>query len=182
MSRLARVATVSVHTSPLDQPGTGDAGGMNVYIVEVAKRMAERGIEVDLFTRATSRTRPPTAELVPYDTAYLSGHVVEQYQVVLVDAAQAGLERMHEQVRQMCIAAIPGDTYQNLRFSPQWSGRTFKHVLVPVYVMTYVYGRTPYQVVVNASNGRMGGTYPVSWVKVALIILAVLIVLMIVNR
>ena len=65
MSRLARVATVSVHTSPLDQPGTGDAGGMNVYIVEVAKRMAERGIEVDLFTRATSRTLPPTAELVP---------------------------------------------------------------------------------------------------------------------
>jgi D-inositol-3-phosphate glycosyltransferase len=65
VSRLARVATISVHTSPLDQPGTGDAGGMNVYIVEVAKRMAERGIEVDLFTRATSRTLPPSAELVP---------------------------------------------------------------------------------------------------------------------
>lgn len=124
----------------------------------------------------------PTTELVPYDTAYLSGHVVEQYQVVLVDAAQAGLEKMHEHVRQMCIAAIPGDTHQNLRFSPQWSGRTFKHVLVPVYVMTYVYGRTPYQVVVNASNGRMGGTYPISWVKVALIIVAILIALMIINR
>lgn len=65
MSRLARVATVSVHTSPLDQPGTGDAGGMNVYIVEVAKRLAERGVEVDLFTRATSRTLPPCAELAP---------------------------------------------------------------------------------------------------------------------
>jgi D-inositol-3-phosphate glycosyltransferase len=65
VSRLARVATISVHTSPLDQPGTGDAGGMNVYIVEVAKRMAERGIEVDLFTRATSRMLPPVAELAP---------------------------------------------------------------------------------------------------------------------
>ena len=65
MSRLARVATISVHTSPLDQPGTGDAGGMNVYIVEVAKRMAERGIEVDLFTRATSRLLPPVTELAP---------------------------------------------------------------------------------------------------------------------
>ena len=65
MSRLARVATISVHTSPLDQPGTGDAGGMNVYIVEVAKRMAERGIEVDLFTRRTSRLLPPVAELAP---------------------------------------------------------------------------------------------------------------------
>ena len=65
MSRLARVATISVHTSPLDQPGTGDAGGMNVYIVEVAKRMAERGIEVDMFTRATTRALPPVAELAP---------------------------------------------------------------------------------------------------------------------
>lgn len=65
MSRLARVATISVHTSPLDQPGTGDAGGMNVYIVEVAKRMAELGVEVDLFTRATSRAQPQVAELAP---------------------------------------------------------------------------------------------------------------------
>ena len=124
----------------------------------------------------------PTQDLLPYDTAYLSGHVVEQYQVVLVDAAQESLGRMHEEVRQMCIAAIPGDTYQNLQFSPNWSGRTFKHVLVPVYVMTYVYRASPYQVVVNASNGRMGGTYPISWVKVALIIIAILIVLAIVNR
>ncbi|MCO5968726.1 D-inositol-3-phosphate glycosyltransferase [Actinoallomurus sp. WRP6H-15] len=65
VSGLARVATISVHTSPLEQPGTGDAGGMNVYIVEVAKRMAERGVEVDVFTRATSRTLPPVAELAP---------------------------------------------------------------------------------------------------------------------
>jgi D-inositol-3-phosphate glycosyltransferase len=60
-----RIATVSVHTSPLEQPGTGDAGGMNVYIVEVAKRLAARGVEVDIFTRAVSRNLPPVAELAP---------------------------------------------------------------------------------------------------------------------
>jgi D-inositol-3-phosphate glycosyltransferase len=60
-----RIATVSVHTSPLEQPGTGDAGGMNVYIVEVAKRLAARGVEVDIFTRASSRHLPPAAELAP---------------------------------------------------------------------------------------------------------------------
>lgn len=65
MSMLGRVATISVHTSPLEQPGTGDAGGMNVYIVEVAKRLAERGVEVDIFTRATTRTLPPCVELAP---------------------------------------------------------------------------------------------------------------------
>src|SRR3984885_11945272 len=60
-----RVATISVHTSPLEQPGTGDAGGMNVYIVETAKRMAERGVAVEIFTRATSSEQPPVAVLTP---------------------------------------------------------------------------------------------------------------------
>jgi D-inositol-3-phosphate glycosyltransferase len=60
-----RIATLSVHTSPLDQPGTGDAGGLNVYVVEVARRLAARGIEVDVFTRAVCRDTPPLAELAP---------------------------------------------------------------------------------------------------------------------
>ena len=42
---LRRVAMISLHTSPLDQPGTGDAGGMNVYVIELAKRLAARGAE-----------------------------------------------------------------------------------------------------------------------------------------
>ena len=60
-----RIATISLHTSPLDQPGTGDAGGLNVYVVEVAKRLAGRGIEVEIFTRAVCRDTPPAVELVP---------------------------------------------------------------------------------------------------------------------
>src|SRR4051812_49375711 len=60
-----RVATLSVHTSPLDQPGAGDAGGMNVYIVETSRRLAERGIAVDVFTRATSSDLPPVVEMSP---------------------------------------------------------------------------------------------------------------------
>jgi D-inositol-3-phosphate glycosyltransferase len=60
-----RVATLSLHTSPLDQPGCGDAGGMNVYVTEVSRRLAERGIEVDIFTRATSSDLPPSVELAP---------------------------------------------------------------------------------------------------------------------
>lgn len=62
---LSRVAMVSLHTSPLDQPGTGDAGGMNVYVIELAKRLAVRGIAVDIFTRATSSTLSPVVEAAP---------------------------------------------------------------------------------------------------------------------
>ena len=57
-----RLAMISLHTSPLDQPGTGDAGGMNVYVIELARRLAARGIEVDIFTRATSSALPPVVE------------------------------------------------------------------------------------------------------------------------
>jgi D-inositol-3-phosphate glycosyltransferase len=63
--QINRVATISVHTSPLDQPGTGDAGGMNVYIVEAAKKLAALGIEVEIFTRQTARDLPPVAEISP---------------------------------------------------------------------------------------------------------------------
>ncbi|MHA6760992.1 D-inositol-3-phosphate glycosyltransferase [Streptacidiphilus sp. PAMC 29251] len=63
--RPGRVAMLSVHTSPLHQPGTGDAGGMNVYIVELSKRLADLGVEVEIFTRATSSDLPPTVELAP---------------------------------------------------------------------------------------------------------------------
>ncbi|NJP47062.1 D-inositol-3-phosphate glycosyltransferase [Actinacidiphila epipremni] len=63
--RVRRVAMLSVHTSPLHQPGTGDAGGMNVYIVELAKRLAERDIEVEIFTRSTTGARRPSVELAP---------------------------------------------------------------------------------------------------------------------
>ncbi|MFI7577657.1 D-inositol-3-phosphate glycosyltransferase [Micromonospora sp. NPDC049497] len=63
--RPRRIATLSVHTSPLHQPGTGDAGGMNVYILEVARRLAQAGVEVDIFTRATSGDLPPVVEMAP---------------------------------------------------------------------------------------------------------------------
>jgi D-inositol-3-phosphate glycosyltransferase len=57
-----RVGLLSVHTSPLDQPGTGDGGGLNVYVSEVAQRLAERGVEVDVYTR---RSDPDTPAAVP---------------------------------------------------------------------------------------------------------------------
>jgi D-inositol-3-phosphate glycosyltransferase len=58
-----RIATLMVHTSPLDQPGAGDAGGMNIYVVESAERMAAMGVSVDIFTRRHSPELPDIVEL-----------------------------------------------------------------------------------------------------------------------
>lgn len=57
-----RVAVLSFHTSPLAQPGTGDAGGLNVYVLQTARRLARRGVEVEIFTRATHSSQPPVEE------------------------------------------------------------------------------------------------------------------------
>ncbi len=65
-----RIAMISLHTSPLDQPGTGDAGGMNVYVVELSKRLAARDIEVEIYTRATSSALPPSVEAFPGVTVH----------------------------------------------------------------------------------------------------------------
>ena len=56
---------LSVHTSPLAQPGTGDAGGMNVYVLQTALEMARRGVEVEIFTRATSSADEPVVRVAP---------------------------------------------------------------------------------------------------------------------
>ena len=58
-----RIATVMVHTSPLDQPGIGDAGGMNIYVLESAQRMVAMGVEVDIFTRRTESESPEIVEI-----------------------------------------------------------------------------------------------------------------------
>ena len=60
---IGRVAMISVHTSPLDQPGTGDAGGLNVYVVESALELARRGVEVEIFTRRTSADQLAVVEM-----------------------------------------------------------------------------------------------------------------------
>ncbi len=52
-----------VHTSPLEQAGIGDAGGMNVYVVENAMKMAAAGVEVDIFTRAATTGLPESVEI-----------------------------------------------------------------------------------------------------------------------
>lgn len=63
MKKINQIALLSVHTSPLDQPGVGDAGGLNVYVVETSKRLADLGIKVDIFTRRTSSSIKNETEL-----------------------------------------------------------------------------------------------------------------------
>ncbi len=108
-----------------------------------------------------------TSELVPYDPGFLSGWVVERYQIDLGAAATASREQMHSKLEAMCAARVPGDTHRNLQVHADYTEQTFKHVLVPLWLLNYQYGARKFQVVMNGHSGRIAGKYPLSTAKIA---------------
>ena len=62
---MRRLSVLSLHTSPLAQPGTGDGGGMNVYVRELSTALARAGVECDVYTRAWSDVLPATVTVEP---------------------------------------------------------------------------------------------------------------------
>jgi hypothetical protein len=120
---------------------------------------------------------PTTSErLKPYDPGYLSGWTVERYQLDLVGAAQQGRQRMLDAARQMCAGAIQADTQRNLQVEAQFDEQTFKHVLLPIWLVGYRYGARDFQVVINGATGQVAGEYPKSWVKIGFAVLAAALV------
>lgn len=124
----------------------------------------------------------PTASerLKPYDPGYLSGWTVERYQLDLVAGAQRGRERMLGAIRQMCAQDIRADLHRHLQVSAHFDRQTFKHVLLPIWLVGYRYGSKDYQVAVNGATGQVAGDYPKSWVKIALAVLAALVVVIVI--
>ena len=136
-----------------------------------------QGLRPDLLRRIEPF---PTREVAAYDTAFLSGHIVEHYKVVLLEASQRAQDQMHARLEQLCAQQVPGDTHRNLRIQPDYSHRTFKHVLVPVWVLSYNHGARAFQVLVNGYTGTIAGEYPKSVWKIVLLVVAVVLAAMVV--
>src|SRR2546421_5926654 len=130
---------------------------------------ASRSVQSDLLRRVEPF---PTKELVPYNPGFLSGWVVERYQIDLLAAAQQARANMDAELRRLCASQVPGDTHRNLQVEADYSGQTFKHILVPVWLLSYDYGRRAFQVVINGYTGQIAGKYPKSWIKITLAVLA----------
>ncbi len=136
-----------------------------------------KGVSLDLLRSVEPF---PTGEVVPYDRGFLSGFIVEHYQVVLIDAVQKARDAMHRQLVGLCAAAVPGDTHRNLRIDPSYSGETFKHVLVPVWLLVYTYGSRSFQVLANGYTGKIAGNYPKSFWKIFFTVLLVVAIVLLV--
>jgi hypothetical protein len=130
---------------------------------------ASRGVQPDLLRKVEPF---PTKQLKPYQAGYLSGWVVERYQIDLVSAARQARKVMDGKMISLCDQEVPGDTHRNLSVNSDYSGQTFKHVLVPVWLLSYNYGPHAFQVVINGFTGAIAGRYPKSWVKILLAVLA----------
>jgi hypothetical protein len=121
------------------------------------------GVRMDLLTKVEPF---PTSDLKPYDPAFVRGWTVERYRVDLRKAAEKNRADMDAEMMALCGQQVPGDTYSNLQVQTQYLARTFKHILVPVWLVTYTLGAKRYQVIVNGFTGETAGDRPISWVKV----------------
>lgn len=135
---------------------------------------ASKGVDSDLLRRIEPF---PTKELTNYNPGFLAGWVVERYQIDLVGAASKARETMIEETRRLCASKVPGDTHRNLQVQTRFSEQTFKHILAPVWLLSYDYGPRHFQAIVNGFTGSIAGRYPKSWIKIALAILSLLAVI-----
>jgi ribosomal protein S27E len=134
---------------------------------------ASKGIQGDLMQKVENF---PTKELIPYSASYLAGWTVEQYQLDLIAAAQESRKRMEQKVESMCDSQVPGDTHRNLQVEADFADQTFKHVLLPLWFVTYNYGAKTYQVLVNGVTGEIAGKHPLSFWKIFFLVVFLLMI------
>lgn len=115
-------------------------------------------------------------QLTAYSPAYLAGFAAEEYQIDLEAGWAIAQQRMEQAVYARCAGDIPGDTHSNLQVNSAWSQRTFKHLLLPVWIAAYLYRDRSWRFIVNGQTGKAAGDAPISWWKVALLVLVVLLV------
>lgn len=121
---------------------------------------------------------PTTTDLKPYAPEFVRGWTVERYQVDLRLAAELNMMQMERTLHELCAQQVPGDTHRNLQVRSTYRGRTFKHVLMPVWLVSYTYGRRSFQLLTNGYTGAIAGERPYSWIKITLAVVVALILVM----
>jgi len=113
-----------------------------------------------------------TGDLVPYRPEYLAGWHAEEYQLDLEGGWDTARDRITSTQRARCAGDVPGDTHRNLRVENHISEVRWKHVLLPVWSLTYAFSGKNYAVLIHGQSGRVVGKAPYSWVKILLAVLA----------
>ena len=114
-----------------------------------------------------------TEDLVPYRAEYLAGWRAEEYQLDLDGGWAVALGRIQAQQRSRCAGDVPGDTHRALRVRTSVQDVRWKHVLLPIWSVTYSFKGRGYAVLVHGQSGRVVGRAPLSWWKILGLVLAI---------
>lgn len=145
--------------------------GMRDDVYDDVLVIASKGIDSQL----GQALGPFAAEgLVPYSPGYLAGWRAEEYRIDLLEGWAEAELRIQQGQRRRCAGDVPGDTHRALRVNNQISDVRWKHILLPMWSVTYRYRNKPYAVLVHGQTGRIVGRAPYSWVKILFAVLTVL--------
>jgi hypothetical protein len=110
--------------------------------------------------------------LVPYREDFLAGFGAERYQIDLAGSFEIARELMAEPIRRSIRVDIGGDQQRIASVHTSYHDITFKHILLPVWVSAYTYRGRVFRILVNARTGELQGERPYSFWKIALAVLA----------
>ena len=116
-------------------------------------------------------------EVVNFDPRLLLGWESEIYQIEVDEGYHQAAQIMDDRLRQMCSAQLGGDTQRNLRVQSSKRQQTFKHLILPLWICSYVYQNKQYHFTINGQTGRVAGKKPLSWVKIVLYVITILAIL-----
>jgi len=119
----------------------------------------------------------PLTKCVPFTQQVLAGFLARTYDVPLDEGFVHARSRIDEALEADVRERIGGDTQRIHSIDTRYNAVTYKHLLLPVWMLAYSYHEKSYQVVVNAGTGEVQGDRPYSWIKITLAVLAGLIVL-----
>jgi predicted RNA-binding Zn-ribbon protein involved in translation (DUF1610 family) len=116
-------------------------------------------------------------DVEPYRDEFLAGFGAESYAIDLADGFVRAQELMDPVIRETIAADIGGDEQRITHMVPHYNDITFKHILLPVWIMAYRYHNKPYQVLVNARTAEVIGERPYSWIKITGLVLTILAII-----
>jgi hypothetical protein len=118
-----------------------------------------------------------TQALVPYQPEYISGFHAEAYRLGLAESFPLARAAIDEKIRELIRRDIGGDQQRIDSVETRYGRFTFKHVLLPAWVSAYRYRDKVYRFVVNAQTGEASGEAPLSWWKIAGLVVLALVIL-----
>jgi hypothetical protein len=114
----------------------------------------------------------PTERAEPYSAEYVAGHLSRTYDHDVEECLPTATQRMQDAIEDHVRRDIGGDQQRISSLDVDWRAMTYKHLLLPIWLLTVIYQQRPFQVYINGVTGEVHGERPYSKVKIAFAVAA----------